>query len=110
MADEVEATLEDARAVLGAARALTDAAVAAAAKLTGGGERIDEHQVIVERVAYAATEVRAAAEVLAAAELHASLAPLAIAAVAELARAARGRLHPIPAALHPVSYKKNTLP
>src|SRR5690349_12593876 len=97
MSSEVDASLADARQILDAAQALTDAAVAAASKLTGGGERIDEHQVIVERVAYAATEVRAATELLAAADQHAVLAPLAIAAVAELARAARDRLDPIAA-------------
>ena len=93
----VAATLDDARAVAAAAQRLSDAAVASASRLTGGGERIDEHQVVVDRVAYAATETRAAAELLAAAAEtgHAHLGRLAIAGVAELARGARDRLEPI---------------
>ena len=52
--------------ILAAARAVIDEALAAARRLTrDGGKGIDEHQVHAERVAYAATEVRAA-EVLAA--------------------------------------------
>jgi (2S)-methylsuccinyl-CoA dehydrogenase len=95
--EAVSATLDDARAVVAAARALTDAAITRCAALTGGGERIDDHQVAVDRVAYAATEARAAAELLAAAEATgaAHLAPVAIAGVAELARAARDRLEPV---------------
>jgi (2S)-methylsuccinyl-CoA dehydrogenase len=92
-----EATLEDARDVAAAAQRLSDAAVASAASLTGGGERIDDHQVVVDRVAYAATETRAAAELLAAATAtrNEHLERLAIAGVAELARAARDRLEPV---------------
>jgi (2S)-methylsuccinyl-CoA dehydrogenase len=73
---------------------LTDAAVQSAARLTRGGEGIDEHQVAVDRVAYAATEARAAAELVAAAGAHAELASLAIAGAAELVRSARDRLDP----------------
>lgn len=43
-----------------AAVALAEAAVARAAELTGGGARIDEHQVLCERLALLATEARAA--------------------------------------------------
>jgi len=85
-------SLDDARKILDAARRMTDAAVAAASKLTANGEKIDEHQVIVDRVAYAATEVRAATELFAAGEQHANLQELAIAGVSELARSARDRL------------------
>ena len=91
--------LDDARAVLAAAEVLTAAAVARAAELTGKGERIDEHQVIVERVAYAATEVRAARSLVTAVLAQAADAPAfrdpALCAVAELARSARDRLDPV---------------
>ncbi len=45
-------------AIASAARALADRAVAAARTLTHQGETADDHQVVVERVAYAATEAR----------------------------------------------------
>ena len=94
--DVVQATLDDARAIAAAARRLTDAAVARARELTSGGETIDAHQVVVDRVAYAATEVRAAEELVAAAASgDAHVERCAISAVAELARAARDRLDPV---------------
>jgi (2S)-methylsuccinyl-CoA dehydrogenase len=93
-----KSTLDDARAILAAATQLTDAAVARAAELTGRGERIDDHQVVVDRVAYAATEARAAVELLAAATANPGdgfLTKAAIVGVAELATSARDRLSPI---------------
>jgi (2S)-methylsuccinyl-CoA dehydrogenase len=59
------ATLEDARLILEAGSQLLSDAVAAAKDKTAGGKKIDDHQVITERVAYAATEAVAAHEVLA---------------------------------------------
>jgi len=92
-------SLDDARVVLAAAEALTTAALAKTSALTGRGERIDDHQVIVERVTYAATEVRVARSLVTAVEAHAkgdaSFRNPALAAVAELARSARDRLDPI---------------
>jgi (2S)-methylsuccinyl-CoA dehydrogenase len=95
-------TLDDARTVLSAVTTLTQKAVDRAAEITGGGKSIDDHQVLAERVAYAATEARAAKELL---EQMAALpgnAPglatyqaMAIAGVAELATSARDRLLPI---------------
>ena len=101
------ATLDDARVLVDHTRALTDLAVARATQLTAQGARIDDHQVIVDRVAYAATEARAAAELIAAAKPLAaaggtepgSLTSLAISACAELFRSARDRLDPIAADL-----------
>ncbi len=87
-------TIEDASTVIEAACELTGAAVASASELTRRGEAIDDHQVLVDRVAYAATETRAATELLAAARAHTVLHPLAIAAAADLARSARDRLEP----------------
>lgn len=95
-------SLDDARAVLGAAEELTAAALARTAALTGKGERIDDHQVIVERVVYAATEVRVARSLIAAVDAGPDVASFrdpALAAVAELARGARERLEPIAADL-----------
>lgn len=55
----------DARLVLEAGALLLAEAVSAAKGLTADGERIDDHQVSTERIAYAATEAVAAHEVLA---------------------------------------------
>lgn len=58
------ASLEDARLVLAAGTQLLADAIGAAKSLTNSGKNIDDHQVITERVAYAATEAVAAHEVL----------------------------------------------
>ncbi len=92
-------SLDDARSILAAGSTLLTDAVAAAKRLTDGGKMIDDHQVITERVAYAATEAVAAHAVLA--ELDAwtsegNSTPLrektAIAAVGELMNNLRERL------------------
>ncbi len=57
-------TLDDARQVLAAADSLLAGALARARVLTQNGRAIDEHQVLAERVAYAATEARAARELI----------------------------------------------
>ena len=57
-----------ARELVDAAKRVIDAAVARAAALTDGGAGIDDHQVHVERIAYLATQVRAARELVAYAE------------------------------------------
>jgi (2S)-methylsuccinyl-CoA dehydrogenase len=58
------ASLDDARSILEAGSQLLADAVAAAKQLTDGGKKIDDHQVITERIAYAATEAVAAHAVL----------------------------------------------
>ena len=71
--------------------------------LTQQGKLIDDHQVVVDRVAYAATEARAAQELLRVAETagaDAHLKNLAIAASADLFRSVRDRLEPIAADLN----------
>ena len=89
-------TLDDARALAEATRALAAAAVARAAALTGGDERIDEHQVAVEAVTYAATEARVASALIDAVAgrpgAPAAFTAPALVAVAGLHRAARDRL------------------
>jgi (2S)-methylsuccinyl-CoA dehydrogenase len=75
-----------------AARTLAERAVEAARGLTRNGESIDEHQVLVERVAYAATEARVIAEL---ADTPGLLAPAARVAAAELALSVRNRLEPV---------------
>jgi (2S)-methylsuccinyl-CoA dehydrogenase len=98
----VSASLKDARVLVDVTRTLTDKAVARTAQLTANGKQIDAHQVVVDRVAYAATEARAALELLLAAEgareagkPDALLENLAIAGVADLYRASRDRLEPV---------------
>lgn len=90
---------DDARTVAAALDRHLGAALTAAAALTGRGERIDEHQVVVERVATAATEARVARSLLAALDAHphadAGFRDPARAAIADLARTARDRLDPI---------------
>jgi (2S)-methylsuccinyl-CoA dehydrogenase len=57
-------TLDDARALLAAADSLLAGVLARASEITKKGAAIDDHQVLAERVAYAATEGRAARELL----------------------------------------------
>jgi (2S)-methylsuccinyl-CoA dehydrogenase len=95
------ASLDDARALLDAGEALLAPAVDAARRITDAGARIDDHQVLAERVAYAATEARAAREVIASFEswradgrANTALERAAVAAVADLVRSLRDRLEP----------------
>lgn len=93
------ASLDDARLILDAGSKLLADAVGAAKTLTADGKNIDDHQVVTERVAYAATEAVAAHEMLGefdawVADGHAT--PMrektAIAAVGELITNLRDRL------------------
>jgi (2S)-methylsuccinyl-CoA dehydrogenase len=95
------ASLDDARALLAAGERLLERALERARAITGGGGAIDDHQVLVEAVAYAATECRAARELhdFAAAALAQGqplpmLETTAAAGVADLVRSLRGRLEP----------------
>jgi len=99
--DAPAVTLDDARALLRAAQHFLEPALERAREITEGGRRIDDHQVLTERVVYAATEARAAQEVIALAEAAEaegratpSLMQTAVAAVAQLAAALRERLDP----------------
>jgi (2S)-methylsuccinyl-CoA dehydrogenase len=92
-------TLDDARTLLAGADALIAGAIARAREITDGGKRIDDHQVLAERVAYAATEGRAAQELIAAtaaagAEGRSSemLERICVAGVAELIESLKNRL------------------
>ncbi len=94
-------SLDDARVCLRAADQLLERALEGARTLTGGGSRIDEEQVLVEAVTYAATEGRAARALLdAAAAAQAAgrgtpmLETTAAAGVADLVRSLRVRLEP----------------
>lgn len=94
-------TLDDARAVLAAAESLVERAVARAREITANGDRIDDHQVLADRVAYAATEARAARELFAYAEemkregrADVQLETLAAASAADLALSIRNRIEP----------------
>ncbi len=75
-----------------AAQSLADRAVESARTLTKNGEAADEHQFVVERVAYAATEARVIHEL---AETPAPLAAAARVASGDLAASLRYRLEPI---------------
>src|SRR3954470_19268438 len=75
-----------------ATRQLADRALGAARALTNHGETIDDNQVTVERVAYAATEARVIAEL---AEAPLTLREGADVAAAELAISIRNRLEPL---------------
>lgn len=57
-------TLDDARALLEPAEMLLDGVLARARAITRQGAAIDDHQVLAERTAYAATEARAARELV----------------------------------------------
>jgi (2S)-methylsuccinyl-CoA dehydrogenase len=79
-----------------AAQQLADRAVEAARSLTKNGEAADDHQVVVERVAYAATEARVIQEL---AEVSVAMAAAAHVAAGELAASLRFRLEPIASVL-----------
>jgi (2S)-methylsuccinyl-CoA dehydrogenase len=83
---------DDRSLISAAAQALADRAVAAARTLTRDGEAADEHQVVVERVSYAATEARVIAELALA---PGPMAASARVAAAELAASIPYRLAPI---------------
>ena len=57
-------TLDDARTLVASAEASLEKALTRSREITEGGRRIDDHQVLAERVTYAATEGRAARELL----------------------------------------------
>jgi (2S)-methylsuccinyl-CoA dehydrogenase len=69
-------------AIARAARDLANRAIGKARELTSNGANIDDHQVVVERVAYAATEARVIDELLAAPDDVAAYAHVAIAELA----------------------------
>ncbi len=87
-------SLDEARALLDAGKSLLTPALECARALTQRGAAIDEHQVVTERVAYAATELRAAEEALAlgGASRDALLAESAVVAAADLVASLRARL------------------
>jgi (2S)-methylsuccinyl-CoA dehydrogenase len=94
-------TLDDARGLLAGAERLLERALRRARETTEGGRHIDDHQVLTQRVAYAATEGRAAREVLdfaasarEAGRADAMLETTAAAAAADLVRSLRERLEP----------------
>jgi (2S)-methylsuccinyl-CoA dehydrogenase len=94
-------SLDDARILLGAAEDLVERARARASEITQRGAAIDEHQVLVERVAYAATQARAARETFAALEdakaegrTSESFEQAGVAAIALLCGSLRDRLEP----------------
>ncbi len=94
-------TLDQARGLVDAADTLVDRCLDLARSITDGGKRIDDHQVLAERVAYAATEARAARELLEfAARVESEgrsgdhFAGLAAAGAADLVGALRDRLAP----------------
>ncbi len=85
--------MDDDRELISAAtRALTDRAIDAARTLTHHGELIDDHQVTVERVAYAATEARVLEELV---RVPTGLSDAARVAAAELAAEIPHRLAPV---------------
>lgn len=93
--------MEDARLLLDRAEQLIDRALTRAREITGNGKQIDEHQVLTERVVYAATEVHAARELVdyvssvrAEGRGNAGLERTCGAAVADLVSGLRGRLEP----------------
>jgi (2S)-methylsuccinyl-CoA dehydrogenase len=93
--------LDDARLLLDGAERLVDRALTGARAITENGKGVDEHQVLAERVVYAATEARAARELFdATASLagegrgSAGLERLCGAAVADLVYDLRSRLDP----------------
>lgn len=101
MSDPALPTLDDARALLAPAEMLLEGALARAREITKNGAAIDDHQVLAERVAYAATEARAAQELVSYTErmksegrADAMLEATAAAATADLVWSLTSRLAP----------------
>jgi (2S)-methylsuccinyl-CoA dehydrogenase len=96
--DAPAVSLDDARMLSSAGESLLSPAIERARALTRKGAAIDEHQVVTERVTYAATELRAAREVLAFQESiaqqgrGADYEATAVAAIADLVASARTRI------------------
>jgi len=93
-----ELGLEAAERLARAATELTEAARQRMVELTEGGRQIDAHQVTADRVAYAATEARAASELVAL--VRGDEAPglpvqFAVAGAADLAKTAHDRIWPV---------------
>jgi (2S)-methylsuccinyl-CoA dehydrogenase len=93
-------TLADGVSLVEAAERLVERALAKGREITDGGRAVDDHQVLVERLAYAATETRAARELLAYAEslshqgrADAIYETTAAAEAASLAGSVRDRIH-----------------
>jgi len=84
--------MADREVLAAAASALADRAVEAARILTNAGAATDDHQVVVDRIAYVATEARVIAEL---ARVPAELADVALVAAAELAANIPHRLAPV---------------
>ena len=92
-------SLDEAKTLYAAAQGLLNVAIARASEITAGGDAIDDHQVLTERVAYAATEAVAMREVIASVEAaraegrsSAMFELTAVAAVGDLAVTLRERL------------------
>lgn len=81
--------MSDREVIAAATTALAARVVEAARKVTDGGATADEHQVLVDKVAYAATEARVIAEL---ARLPGELGAIADVAAAELAASIPHRL------------------
>jgi (2S)-methylsuccinyl-CoA dehydrogenase len=94
----IAVSLDDARQLCDAADRLVSLALERAQEITQGGRRIDDHQVLAERVAYAATEARAAREAVDAVAGAPASRPVfeatAVATVATLVANARARIEP----------------
>jgi (2S)-methylsuccinyl-CoA dehydrogenase len=90
----------DAQVLVDAAISLTQKAVARATEITVKGAKIDDYQVLSSKVAYSATEARAAKELLSATDALGSRGTahferIALAGAAELAASAKDRLLPL---------------
>ncbi len=92
-------SLDDAKKLLASATELLERALTSAKEITRGGKKIDDHQVLTSRVAYAATEAVAAHEVLrsldsiaAEGRSTAMLEKIGVAAVGELVHSLTSRI------------------
>ncbi|NNL87406.1 MAG: acyl-CoA dehydrogenase family protein, partial [Myxococcales bacterium] len=89
-------TVDELRPLVEAAEGLVGRSLERVREITGGPSGIDDHQVIAERIAYAATEARTARELLSTAEAsEGGLGALAGAGIAELVNRLRNRLEPL---------------
>src|SRR5579883_2256826 len=98
-----EATIGEAEQLVGAAEDVMQTILAHGKAVTQNGRAIDDHQVLAQRIAYAATELRAARELVsyaqragAAGHGSAELESMAVAFAAEIVQKLRSQIEASP--------------
>lgn len=95
MESVTDLSLDELRTIVASSNDLIARVLKKTRTITGGPEGIDDHQVVVERAAYAATEARAANDLLAVASSKSTARKVAAAGIGELVTQMRNRIDAI---------------